>query len=59
MIKSPEFAANKIFIGLTSKKSFEIHFPKIFTFLMKVLQILPSSIYFKLINIGNIYMKRD
>ena len=59
MIKSPEFAANEIFIGLTKKKSFEIHFPKIFTFLMKVLQILPSSIYFKLINIGNIYMKRD
>ena len=59
MIKSPEFAANKIFIGLTKKKSFEIHFPKIFTFLMKFLQILPSSIYFKLINIGNIYMKRN
>ena len=59
MIKSPEFAANEIYIGLTSKKSFEIHFPKVFTFLMKVLQILPSSIYFKLINIGNIYMKHD
>jgi len=59
MIKSPEFAANEIFIGLIKKKAFEIHFPKIFTFLMKVLQILPSSVYFKLINIGNIYMKRD
>ena len=59
MIKSPEFAANEIFFGLTKEKAFEIHFPKIFTFLMKFLQILPSSIYFKLINIGNIYMKRN
>jgi hypothetical protein len=59
MIKSPEFAANEIFFGLTKEKAFEIHFPKIFTFLMKVLQILPSSVYFKIIDIGNIYMKRD
>ena len=28
MIKSPEFAANEIFKGLTIKKGFEIHFPK-------------------------------
>ena len=59
MIKSAEFAANEIYIGLINKKSFEIHFPKTFTFLMKILQILPSSLYFKLINIGNVYMKRD
>jgi short-subunit dehydrogenase len=59
MIKSPEFAANEIFIGLTQKKLFEIHFPKSFTFLMKFMQILPIWLYFKLINIGNIYMKRD
>ena len=59
MIKSPEFAANEIYIGLTNKESFEIHFPKTFTFLMKILQILPNWLYFKLINIGNIYMKRD
>jgi len=59
MIKSAEFAANEIFIGLTQKKLFEIHFPKSFTFLMKFLQILPSWCYFKLINICNIYMKRD
>ena len=59
MIKSPEFAANEIYIGLINKKSFEIHFPKTFTFLMKILKILPSWLYFKLINIGNIYMKRD
>jgi len=59
MIKSPEFAANEIFIGLTQKKLFEIHFPKLFTFLMKFLKILPSWFYFRLINIANIYMKRN
>ena len=59
MMKSAEFAANEIFIGLTQKKLFEIHFPKSFTFLMKFMQILPIWLYFKLINIGNIYMKRD
>ena len=50
MIKSPEFAANEIFKGLTEKKSFEIHFPKAFTYFLKFLQILPSSIYFKLVS---------
>ena len=39
MIKSPEFAANEIFKGLTAKKSFEIHFPKVFTYFLKFLQI--------------------
>ena len=52
MIKSPEFAANEIFKGLTEKKSFEIHFPKAFTYFIKFLQILPSSIYFKLVSKG-------
>ena len=52
MIKSPEFAANEIYRGLTMKKSFEIHFPKAFTYFLKFLQILPSSIYFKLVSKG-------
>ena len=52
MIRSPEFAANEIYKGLTEKKSFEIHFPKAFTFFLKFLQILPSSIYFKLVSKG-------
>ena len=52
MIKSPEFDANEIFKGLTEKKSFEIHFPKAFTYFLKFLQILPSSIYFKLVSKG-------
>ena len=59
MIKSPEFAADEIFKGLTTKRSFEIHFPKVFTYFLKLLSIVPSSIYFKLINLGNSYMKRD
>jgi len=52
MIKSPEFAAEKIYTGLIKKKGFEIHFPKAFTFMMKLLRILPSSWYFKLVEQG-------
>ena len=52
MIRSPEFAAEQIYIGLVKKKIFEIHFPKAFTFFMKFLRILPSSIYFKFIGKG-------
>ena len=52
MIKSPEFAANEIYKGLTKKKGFEIHFPKAFTLIMKFLQILPNGLYFKLVSKG-------
>ena len=52
MIKSPEFAANEIYKGLTVKKTFEIHFPKVFTYFLKFLQILPSGLYFKLVSRG-------
>ena len=52
MIKSPEFAANEIYKGLTEKKGFEIHFPKAFTFIMKFLQILPNGLYFKIVSKG-------
>jgi short-subunit dehydrogenase len=52
MIKSPEFAANEIYKGLTKNKAFEIHFPKAFTYFLKFLQILPSSLYFKLVAKG-------
>ena len=58
-IKSAEFAADKIFLGLTKKNNFEIHFPKIFTYMMKIIQILPNWLYFGIINYGNKYMKRD
>jgi len=46
MIKSPEYAAGKIFIGLTKKNIFEIHFPVAFTMLMKLLKIMPNWLYF-------------
>ena len=52
MIKSPEFAADEIYKGLITKKRFEIHFPKTFTYFLKFLQILPSSLYFKLVARG-------
>ena len=52
MIKTPEFAAEEIYLGLIKKKGFEIHFPKAFTFMMKILSMLPSSIYFKIVEKG-------
>ena len=52
MIKTAEFAANEIFKGLTKKSNFEIHFPKAFTYFLKFLQILPNSLYFKLLSKG-------
>ena len=55
MIKTPEFAAEEIYKGLVKKNAFEIHFPKSFTFIMKILQILPNWAYFKLVEKG---MKR-
>ena len=57
MIKSPEFAANQIYIGLTKKKSFEIHFPKSLTYMMKFIKILPNWIYLKFINWSMKFMK--
>jgi NAD(P)-dependent dehydrogenase (short-subunit alcohol dehydrogenase family) len=52
MIKSPEFAAEKMFIGLTKKNSFEIHFPLAFTLIMKLLKIMPNWLYFLLVKKG-------
>ena len=52
MIKSPEFAAEKMFKGLTKSNSFEIHFPKTFTSLMKVLKVIPNGLYFKIVEKG-------
>ena len=51
-IKSPEFAAEKIFKGLTKSKGFEIHFPKALTLLLKIFRILPYKIYLFLIDKG-------
>ena len=49
-IKTPEFAANKIYNGLIKGSSFEIHFPKELTLILKILRILPYRIYLFLIN---------
>ena len=49
-IKSPEFAAEKMFNGLTKSKAFEIHFPKALTLLLKFLRVLPYRIYLFLID---------
>ena len=52
MIKSPEFAAEKMFIGLTKKNAFEIHFPIAFTLMMKLLKIMANWLYFLLVKKG-------
>jgi short-subunit dehydrogenase len=49
-IKSPEFAAEKIFYGLTKSRAFEIHFPKALTLLLKFLRVLPYRLYLFLID---------
>ncbi|MDB9760687.1 SDR family NAD(P)-dependent oxidoreductase [Pelagibacteraceae bacterium] len=49
-IKTPEFAANKIYNGLVKSNSFEIHFPKELTLFLKILRILPYRVYLFLIN---------
>jgi len=47
-LKSAEFAAEKIYRGLVFKKRFEIYFPFIIVFIVKILRILPYRIYFYL-----------
>ena len=51
-LKSPEYAADKIYDGLINKKVFEIQFPKSLTILLKILSFLPYKIYFGLV--GNL-----
>ena len=43
-ITTPQEAAEEIFKGLTAKK-FEIHFPKKFTYFLKLLRILPTRFF--------------
>ena len=47
MMIEPEEAARAIANGLQSR-SFEIHFPKRMTLIMKLLKIMPSPLYFRL-----------
>ena len=48
-LKSADFAANKIFNGLTGKYKFDIFFPWFFLILLKLFRILPYRLYFFLI----------
>ena len=57
-LKSPEFAAEKIYNGLINSKSFEIDFPKQLTITLKLLKILPIKLYFKIVERMTKYQKR-
>ena len=56
-LKTPEFAAEKIYNGLINGSRFEIDFPKELTLILKFLKILPDSVYFKLIRKLTKYQK--
>ena len=45
MLKSPEYAAHKIYKGLTGNYRFEIYFPFIIVFSVKIMRVLPLKIY--------------
>jgi len=51
-LETPDFAAEKIYDGLLKGKSFEIHFPKSLTLILKFLRILPYKIYLFLVDKG-------
>ena len=57
-LKTPEYAANKIYNGLINKNIFEIHFPKALTITIKLLSFLPSKVYFGLISRMTKYQKK-
>ena len=49
----------KKYNGLVNKKTFEIHFPKSLTIVLKILSFLPSKIYFGLVGKLTKYQKKD
>ena len=49
-LKTPEFAAEKVYSGLVKNNSFEIDFPKQLTFTLKFLRILPYKLYLFLVD---------
>ena len=57
-LKTVDYAAEKIFKGLTKTNQFEIHFPKQLTLMLKFLKILPNSWYLGLISKLTKYQKR-
>ena len=58
-LKTPEYAADKIYDGLINKNDFELHFPKALTLLLKIFSFLPSKIYFGLIGKMTKYQKKN
>jgi short-subunit dehydrogenase len=51
-IKSPEYAAEKMYKGLINSNTFEIAFPKALTTILKILRILPYRLYLFLVDKG-------
>ena len=49
-LKTPEYAAEKIYNGLVKSNSFEVHFPKGLTVTLKFLRILPYRLYLFLVD---------
>ena len=58
-LKTPEFAADKIYDGLINKNNFEIHFPKELTLTLKIFKLLPSKIYFYLVKKLTKFQKKN
>ena len=58
-LKTSEYASEKIYDGLINKNSFEIHFPKSLTTILKILSFLPNKIYFGLIGKLTKYQKKN
>ena len=57
MIIEPDIAAKAIIRGIKSRV-FEIHFPKKFTYIMKILHILPAPLYFFIMRIIQKFIKK-
>ncbi len=49
-LKTPDYAAEKIYNGLIKSNAFEIHFPKGLTLTLKFLRILPYKLYLFLVD---------
>jgi len=49
-LKTPKYAADKIYNGLVKGNAFEIHFPKGLTLTLKFLRILPYRLYLFLVD---------
>ena len=57
-LKTPEYAAEKIYDGLINKHSFEIDFPKQLTLTLKLLSFLPHKLYSGLVGKLTKYQKK-